>query len=179
MAHHPAATTFWILDQNAIIMNPTLSLESHVLAPRRLDSIMLRGVPVVPPDSVIETYRHVPAERVQFVITQSADGLSPASMIVKRGAWAEYLLDAWFDPIFRYYGFQKAEQHALEHIVQWHPTILTKMAVVQKNVLNSAPAGYKSGDFVVHLSACDGADAVSAGCEAEFEAFWEVRSVLP
>lgn len=35
------------------------------------------------------------------------------------------------------YNFQKAEAHALEHIVQWHGTILAKLALVPQRVLNS------------------------------------------
>jgi len=74
---------------------------------------MRRGVPVVPPNSIIETYKYVTPERVQFIVTQDAEGLQPGSMIIKAGPWAHFFLDAWFDPLFRYYGFQKAEQHAL------------------------------------------------------------------
>jgi len=113
MKEYKYSTYFWALDQDAVIMNPSLSLEEHVLAPGRLGSIMRRGVPVVPPSSIIETYKYVPPERVQFIITQDAEGLQPGSIIVKAGPWAHYFLDAWFDPLFRSYGFQKAEQHAL------------------------------------------------------------------
>lgn len=35
------------------------------------------------------------------------------------------------------YNFQKAEAHALEHIVQWHGTILAKLALVPQRILNS------------------------------------------
>lgn len=94
-------------------MNPALSLEAHITTPARLGELMRRDVPVVPPDSVIRTYRHVPPERVQFIVSQDTEGLAPSSMIVKRGQWASYLLDAWYDPIFRLYNFQKAERHAL------------------------------------------------------------------
>lgn len=113
MKEYKYSTYFWALDQDAVIMNPSLSLEEHILAPERLDSIMRRGVPVVPPNSIIETYKYVTPERVQFIVTQDAEGLQPGSIIIKAGPWAHYFLDAWFDPLFRYYGFQKAEQHAL------------------------------------------------------------------
>jgi mannan polymerase II complex MNN11 subunit len=113
MAAYPYSSTFWFLDQNSIIMNPSLSLEAHITAPQRLSKLMRRDVPIVPPDSVIRTYRHVPADRVQFIISQDVEGLAPTSMIVKRGEWASYLLDAWYDPLFRLYNFQKAERHAL------------------------------------------------------------------
>ncbi|KAG0638908.1 galactosyl transferase GMA12/MNN10 family-domain-containing protein [Tuber brumale] len=182
MKEYKYSTYFWVLDQDAVIMNPSLSLEEHILAPERLGSIMQRGVPVVPPSSVIETYKHVPPERVQLIITQDGEGLQPGSMILKAGSWANYLLDAWFDPIFRYYGFQKAEQHALEHIVQWHPTVLTKMAMIPQKIMNSYPNApglggtYEDGDFLVHLKGC--AEGKGRSCEKEFQKYLKKRTPL-
>ncbi|KAL0635347.1 putative alpha-1,6-mannosyltransferase mnn11 [Maublancomyces gigas] len=179
IATFPYSTTFWLLDQDSIIMNPALSLEAHITSTDRLRSLMLRDVPIVPPESVIKTYRHVAAEKVQFILTQDADGLSPGSMIVKRGEWASYFLDTWYDPLFRFYNFQNAEQHALEHIVQWHPTILTKLALVPQNIMNAYPGtaagAYKDGDFVIRLSGCD---APKRDCEKEFLTYWEKRKVI-
>ncbi|CUS09554.1 unnamed protein product [Tuber aestivum] len=180
MKEYKYSTYFWFLDQDAVIMNPSLSLEQHILVPGRLGSIMRRGVPVVPSSTVIETYKHVPPERVQFIITQDAGGLQPGSMIIKAGPWAHYLLDAWFDPIFRNYGFQKAEQHALEHIVQWHPTVLTKLAVIPQKIMNSYPdvpglgGTYEDGDLLVRLKGC--AEVKGRSCEKEFQKYLEKRT---
>ena len=79
---------------------------------------MIVNEPVVPPDSVIKTFGNLKGERIDVVVTQDKDGISHSSFIVRNGEWAKYFLDAWFDPIYRSYNFQKAEQHALEHIVQ-------------------------------------------------------------
>jgi mannan polymerase II complex MNN11 subunit len=74
---------------------------------------------VVPPDSVIKTFANLKGDRIDLILTQDKDGLSPSSFVVRNGEWAKYFLDAWFDPIYRSYNFQKAETHALEHIVQY------------------------------------------------------------
>src|SRR5690349_18826814 len=50
MATYKHSEYFWYLDQDAIIMNPSLSLENHVLS--QLSSLMRRDVPIVPPNSV-------------------------------------------------------------------------------------------------------------------------------
>lgn len=106
---------------SALIMAPQLSLEEHVVSPKRLESLMLLDHPVVPPDSVIHTFSHLRGENIDFIVAQDATGLSPASMIIRNGEWARYFIDAWFDPLYRSYNFQKAERHALEHLVQYVP----------------------------------------------------------
>ena len=94
-------------------MNPSLSLESHILGKRRLESIMLKDKPVVPPDSVIKTFSHLKSDKINIVLTQDGEGLCQGSFILRRGDWARFFLDTWFDPLYRSYNFQKAEGHAL------------------------------------------------------------------
>ena len=98
---------------------------------------MIIDKPVVPPDSVIKTFSHLRGERVDFILTQDREGLASGSFLVRTGEWAKFFLDAWFDPLYRSYNFQKAEAHALEHLVQWHGTILAKLALVPQKMLNS------------------------------------------
>ncbi|KAL8936167.1 MAG: hypothetical protein Q9211_004318 [Gyalolechia sp. 1 TL-2023] len=177
---HPHSTYFFALSPHALIMNPAINLKSHVLEKKKLESIMLTDRPVVPPDSVIKTFGNLKGDRVDLVLTQDGEGLCQGSFILKGGEWAKFLLDTWFDPLYRSYNFQKAEGHALEHIVQWHPTILTKLALVPQRLLNSynvdiASRGgkdvmYKDGDFVVRLVACELYQ--NRDCEKEFELYY-------
>lgn len=113
MTIYPYTTYFFHLDQRALIMNPSLSIEEHVMNPLRLESLMLKDLPVVPPDSVIKTFSHLRPDHVDLVLTQDDDGLGVGSMILRHGEWAKFFLDGWFDPIYRNYNFQKAEIHAL------------------------------------------------------------------
>ena len=118
MTLHPGSSFFWYLDATAIIMNPSITIHTALLTPSKLESLMITNAPVVPPDSVIKTFSNLKGDRIDLVITQDKDGLAPSSFVVKNGEWAKYFLDVWFDPIYRSYNFQKAEYHALEHIVQ-------------------------------------------------------------
>lgn len=118
MTLYPHSTYVFYLTSTALIMSPSLSLEQHIMEPKRLESLMLVDKPVVPPDSVIKTFAHLKGDRIDFVLTQDHDGLAGGSMILRNGDWARFFLDAWFDPLYRSYNFQKAEGHALEHIVQ-------------------------------------------------------------
>lgn len=179
MTLYPGSTFFWYLDSTALIMTPSLAIHTHLLTPSRLESLMIANAPVVPPDSVIKTFGNLKGDRIDFVVTQDKDGLAPSSFVVKNGEWAKYFLDSWFDPIYRSYNFQKAESHALEHIVQWHGTILAKLAIIPQNLLNAYATGpaspkdglFKEGDLVATFPGCD-KDA--RDCAKEQQTYFEV-----
>jgi len=174
---NPHSSYFFYLDHRALITNPALSLEKHIMSKPRLESLMLLDQPVVPPDSIIKTFHNRNAEHIDLVLTQDHEGLSTASFIIRRGDWAKFFLDAWFDALYRSYNFQKAEAHALEHLVQWHGTVLTKLALVPQRTLNSYTKGeaeerYSDGDFVAHLHGCD-KDDTGRSCENELTPLYE------
>ena len=217
LTKYPHSTYFFTLSPHSLIMNPKISLTSHVMDKKRLESLMLRDKPVVPPDSVIRTFTHLKGDKVDLVLTQDGEGLCQGSFIIRRGEWAKFFLDTWFDPLYRSYNFQKAEAHALvrtpfssllilthptnplltpplssspltppsahhqEHVVQWHPTILTKLALVPQYLLNSYGVDiqsrggkdvmYKEGEFVVRLVGCELDQA--RYCEKEFDMYYQ------
>lgn len=113
MTLYPNGRYFWYITQNALIMNPDVTVERHIMNADQLDSIMLRDQPIVPPDSVIKTFPQLKGEHVDCAVTQDADGLAPESFILRGGEWSKFFLDTWFDPLYRSYNFQKAETHAL------------------------------------------------------------------
>jgi mannan polymerase II complex MNN11 subunit len=60
-----------------------------------------------------------------------------------------------------------------EHIVQWHPTILSKLALIPQRTFNSYNKGdtegaYKDGDFVIRFPGCD---EPGRSCTGESEIF--------
>lgn len=73
-----------------------------------------------------------------------------------------------------------------EHIVQWHPTILTKLALVPQHLINSygvdiASRGgkevmHKEGEFVVRLIGCELDSA--RYCEKEFDTYYQQWKAL-
>ncbi|KAK3946408.1 glycosyltransferase family 34 protein [Diplogelasinospora grovesii] len=180
MTEFPDASFIWYLDQDSFVMNPSLKIEDHVMAPKRLESLMIKDHPVVPPDSIIKTFNHLKGGDVDFVLTQDNEGLSAGSFVLRNGEWAKFFLETWFDPIYRSYNFQKAETHALEHIVQWHPTILSKLALVDQRTINSyskSESGqeYKDGDIAVRFVDCEKLGIQA--CENESQKFaqqWRV-----
>ncbi|KAF2141255.1 glycosyltransferase family 34 protein [Aplosporella prunicola CBS 121167] len=162
MTVFPHSTFFFYLDYNTLILEPSINVETHITDKNRLEELMIVGLPVVPPDSVITTFSHLSGDSVNLILTQDAEGLCQNSFIVRRGEWAKYFLDAWFDPLYRSYNFQKAEGHALEHVVQWHGTVLSKLALIPQRIMNSytqethgkTDSLYQEGDFVVSWPSC-------------------------
>ena len=114
----PHSTYMWYLDQNSLIMNPDLTVEGHIMNPKRLEALMIKDQSIVPPDSVIKTFGHLKGNQVDFVLTQDKDGLAQGSFIIRRGEWSKFFLDTWFDPLYRSYNFQKADTHALVSFLQ-------------------------------------------------------------
>ncbi|MCJ1362944.1 hypothetical protein MMC16_002050 [Acarospora aff. strigata] len=180
MTLYPHSTYFFSLSAHSLIMNPSLSLNTHILSPQRLESLMLKDKPVVPPDSVIKTFSHLKGDKIDLILTQDTEALCQGSFIVRQGDWARFFLDSWFDPLYRNYNFQKAEGHALEHVVQWHPTVLTKLALVPQRIMNAyntlspSQAGsdlYKDDDFVVRFAGCE-VDS-KRNCEQEMGGYYE------
>lgn len=163
MTAFPHSTYFFYLDINSLIVNPELTIEEHIMNKSRLEDLMIVGLPVVPPDSVIKTFAHISGDNIDLVLTQDSDNLCQNSFIIRRGDWAKFFLDAWYDPLYRSYNFQRAEGHALEHIVQWHGTILAKLALIPQRMLNAYTRSesvenkdsmYQEGDFVVAFPDC-------------------------
>ncbi|KAI9735725.1 MAG: hypothetical protein M1818_006333 [Claussenomyces sp. TS43310] len=175
MATFPQATYFWFIDQNALIMNPDITIEQHIMDARRMETLMLRDQPVIPPDSVIKTFPQLRGEYIDLALTQDSEGLVAGSFILRRSEWSKFFLDTWFDPLYRSYNFQKADTHALEHIIQWHPTILSKLALIPQRTMNAYSKGegasviYKDGDFVITFANCNAANY--ADCEIEADTF--------
>ncbi|KAI5457390.1 galactosyl transferase GMA12/MNN10 family-domain-containing protein [Mariannaea sp. PMI_226] len=159
MTLYPDARFIWFLDQNSLIMNLDLSIEEQVTKPQKLDSLMLKDRPIVPPNSIIKTFSHLKGQDARFIISQDKAGLVMDSMVIRNGEWAKFFAETWINPLYRSYNFQKAERHALEHIVQWHPTILTKLALVPQRTLASYTGtndedSYRDGDFVAVMAGC-------------------------
>ncbi|CAN8103603.1 unnamed protein product [Discula destructiva] len=175
---HPDATYFWYVDVDTFIMNSQLSVERDVMAAGRLEQTMIVDHPVVPPDSIIKTFSHLSGAGVDLVLTQDKDGLATSSFILRNSEWSRFFLETWFDPIYRSYNFQKADLHALEHIVQWHPTILSKLALVPQRTINSYAKPdkgqeYQTGDLAVRFHQC-AKSLKSPTCETDAEPYISV-----
>ncbi|KAK9855378.1 hypothetical protein MYU51_002863 [Penicillium brevicompactum] len=181
IATHPGSDYFFHLSPHSLIMNPTKSLKSHILEKGKLEELMMKDAPVVPPDSIIKTFAHQKENDVDLIITQDKEDLNPGSFILKSGEFARFFLDMWFDPLYRGYNFAKAETHGLDHILQWHPTVLARTALVPQRTIGSyskdslrasSDGTYKEGDLVIQFRGCEFTEG--RDCEREMEPYYKM-----
>lgn len=172
----PDAEYFWVLDQNSKIMNFDVDMEATILDTSKLEQLMLRDVAIVRGSDIIKTFKLNKAEDVQLIITQDDVGLNSASFIFKNSFTSISLLDFWNDPNHRsYQNFDRGASSALNHIMQWHHTYLSRLAVVPSRIFAAktlAPAAfteilYNAGDFVITFDDCDS----QATCISQFNTF--------
>ncbi|KAG6300167.1 hypothetical protein E4U09_007307 [Claviceps aff. purpurea] len=176
LSKYPDCQFIWYLGQDAYIMDPSKSLDDQVTNARKLESLMIKDYPVVQPDSIIKTFSHLRGDNIDLIVCQDKEGLVHQSVVIRNGEWAKFFVETWFDPMYRNYNFQKAERHALEHIVQWHPTVLSKLALVPQRTFASYSKSsygdqYQEGDFVVMFAGC--VQTGQESCETESSHYWE------
>ena len=183
---HPDINYIWSLTPHALVTAPSLSLHSHILS--NLSALMQKDTPVVPPDSVIHTYSHIMPNTAHLILSQDMDNLAHTSFLLKNtpgtsdtgtpdphASFAEYLLDAWFDPLYRTYAFHLADLHALEHLIQWHPTITARLALIPQRIFNSynfATAPRKLTDETGHTLKVTDENGVIQDAVREHDSMW-------
>lgn len=158
------AAWMWWLEQDAVIMNAKFDIGAELVFDKAaLSHRMLRDTPVIPPQSIIHTYKHVPADQIKLITTQNDGGISMSSFLIRNDLlYGRMLFDYLRDPLHRNYnGFRNAGsgsavEAAFTHLVQWHPAILSKMALVSPSLLGALPedgkliqgTAFKEGGFV-------------------------------
>lgn len=176
MLAFPHAEWFWYLDEDALVMKRNIELIQYVLNKDSLDPIMMREAPLVPPDGAIKTYRNSKASSVRLIITQTEKKLETYSFIVKNDDTGRAIVNMWGDPLYlNYQNFHFGVDSALTHILQWHPFVLSKTAIIPSRTIgaryeidNSKDERYSyfKNDFVAQWADCQNPVA----CEAAFAA---------
>ena len=125
-------------------------------------------------------------------------GINTGSFALRRGAWADWLLDMWTDGAFVAAGWVFKEQDALLHLMLQHARVRDAVGVVRQRALNAYPTDrderekgvdgggwlggkseeeargmmWRRGDLVVHLAGCG---TVEGSCDALWGEMWAQR----
>ncbi|MCJ1396828.1 hypothetical protein MMC11_000018 [Xylographa trunciseda] len=214
-AAYPSATWLWWLDLDALIMTPSLPLH-ELLSPTTLPSVLLpAGTPIrgiVGPTkynvsfptrfvSGWESTRAPDADALQMLVTQDEMfGINTGSFALRRGAWADWVLEMWTDGRFVESDWVFKEQDALLHLMLQHEVVRDAVGVVRQRALNAYPTDrqeretgveggawlqgkteeeargmmWRKGDLVVHLAGCG---TIEGSCDELWLEKWEQREV--
>ena len=111
-------------------------------------------------------------ESINLVLAQDCSGFNLGSFFIRRSAWAEQLLDVWWDPVAyeqKHMEWEHKEQDALEQLYISQPWIRKHTAFVPQRMINSFPpaACAENGanerfhydrndrDFLVNMAGCE------------------------
>lgn len=186
----PNSEWFWWLDLHTYIMEPEISLEEQVFS--KLDNITNRQLGDFNPLHISPDVPYVDlTSPVELIITQDCGGFNLGSFLIKKGEWAETLLDIWWDPVFyeqKHMIWEHKEQDALEMLYTNLPWIRERTTFLPLRSINAFPPGAcwqeandpryfyneKDRDFMVNMAGCDwGRD-----CWTEMEYFKQLSRKL-
>ncbi|CAR28236.1 hypothetical protein ZYGR_0N07290 [Zygosaccharomyces rouxii] len=165
----PQAKYLMFVDQDAVIMKTNLPLQQHILNPKILELGLLKDKPVVP-NSNIKTYKHFQTAGTKIIVPQGPDGVFDLStFLVSTDLYGKAFLEYLIDPLFMDYDWPSFES-SLGHLLQWHPQLLKRTAVVSNKIIAAtydpvkgfaAPGPdakpvmhYTEGDLVISLKGC-------------------------
>jgi len=175
-------TRFWWLDLNTYIMEPSVSLQSHIF--NDLPSTTYRDIRAYNPLNVqhplsasyLDTNTRSPTgdnlgTSINMIIPQDCGGFNLGSFFVRRSAWTDRILDIWWDPVHyeqRHMQWEHKEQDAFEYLYESQPWIRPHVAFIPQRKINSFPPGAcgDGGNETIHYSEKERDFVVSmAGCE--------------
>lgn len=135
----PEAEWFWYLDQDGMIMNNRVNLLTDLLSKKALQTNILKERPIIPPEGYIKTYKNLKPENVRLIMTQSESMVVTNSFIVKNDVMGRAIMDFWGDKLnLNYNNFPFGPDSVITHVLQWHPFILSKTALIPTRLINSA-----------------------------------------
>ncbi|KAK6202659.1 galactosyl transferase GMA12/MNN10 family-domain-containing protein [Scheffersomyces amazonensis] len=164
----PESKWFWYLDEDGLIMDMNIDLDDYILASDSLRPVMQREQPIIPPNGAIKTYKNARPENIRLIITQSDAKVETESYIIKNDSVGRSIIEIWGNPLYlNYPSFPFGPDSALTHILQWHPFILSKTAIIPaRNIASIHNTGnigdastdklhYFDGDFAATWSSCE------------------------
>lgn len=166
-------------------MEPSYSLQDHLF--NNLEKHVYRDInewnPLNISHPIQEPYLDETARRadgdgdvnsIDLILSQDCSGFNLGSFFVRRSAWAERLMDIWWDPVAyeqKHMAWEHKEQDALESMYQSHPWVRQHTAFVPQRMINSFPPAAcadnsgqnntrfhyddKARDFVVNMAGCE------------------------
>ncbi|EPX73371.1 alpha-1,2-galactosyltransferase Gmh1 [Schizosaccharomyces octosporus yFS286] len=165
MEKYPTAKWIWWLDQDALIMNNSQSLQDLFLSPEKLKSSLLTDQPLWS-QIITEEKRRTPSaydnemiENVEFLISEDHNGVNAGSFLVKNTETMALFMDLLTEPLLVDYKVVRHEQDLIGLMLHHHPQLAAKFGILPQRYLNAYPHAptdmeYHPGDLLVHFAGC-------------------------
>ncbi|TDZ54869.1 putative alpha-1,6-mannosyltransferase MNN10 [Colletotrichum trifolii] len=180
---YPKAEWVWWLDLNTYVMELSNPLQNHIF--NDISKHVYRDINEYNPlnishpftDPYLDEESRSPvgdgkSESVNLMLSQDCSGFNLGSFFVRRSAWADRMLDVWWDPVAyeqKHMEWEHKEQDALEQLYTTQPWIRKHTAFLPQRMINSFPPGacsengndtrihydQKDRDFVVNMAGCE------------------------
>ncbi|KAK6543919.1 hypothetical protein TWF694_000637 [Orbilia ellipsospora] len=175
----PDAHWVWWLDTDAMIMNPEIDLNTHLLSHTAMRSKLLAGEEFLKGGTKHTGHymsKNADPKNIDILISQDHNGLNAGSFFLRRSKFTQMLMDFWEEPFYVYNGWPGKEQDALLHMVQHHRQVRERTGLIPQRTLNGYPVGWESmgwfkGDLVLHLAGC----WVDHACNERWKDGWDKR----
>lgn len=161
----PNAKRFVFIEDTSLIADFKLSVEDNLLNPKILDVALLRDTPISP-NSIIKTYNNLDLSGVSIVIPHSKENkILTSTFVVSNDIYSKAFLEYISDPLIKDFEWENLD-HCIGHVLQWHPTLLAKTAIVHQKLFSSEydethlkseevdTTHYTEGDFVANFPNC-------------------------
>lgn len=169
MREHPHAEWFWWLDLSTYIMEPSITLDSHIF--NNLEANTFRNLSTgFNPLNMKEDIPFLNYQKeINMIIPQDCGGFNLGSFFIRRSEWTERLLDLWWDPVFyeqKHMEWDHKEQDSFENMFAASAWIRNSVAFVGNRKINAYPPGacdeqrhdrqffYADRDFCVNMAGC-------------------------
>ncbi|ORY03487.1 galactosyl transferase GMA12/MNN10 family-domain-containing protein [Clohesyomyces aquaticus] len=176
---YPTAEWVWLLDTDIILMAPSTSIITDILAPAAIAKGLMRSTPIL--DGMLSEHRtniSTPStfavHDIDILITQDHQSVNTGSVFFRRTAFTRWILEMMTDySMLMGNDHPGAEQDALKHLMLEHPLVRKHVGVYPQRKFNAyveggKEMGYRDGDLLVHMAGC----WVGERCKDWFEEFW-------
>ncbi|KAF1991743.1 glycosyltransferase family 34 protein [Aulographum hederae CBS 113979] len=178
---HPQAQWVWWLDLDAIIMTPSVSLNSLLLSHASMRKAITFGKDYVhggnkKTGSRMGEKDDVDLADIDLLVAQDHNGVNAGSFLLRRSVFTQMLMDLWRDPLFVQQPWEGREQEVLRKLIVNHSTVRQHVGLIGQRVINSYPQGgdimgWREGDLIVHMAGC----WVSNHCQEWWRDFWNKK----
>lgn len=161
----PNSKRFVFIEDTSLITNFKLSVENNLLNPKILDVALLRDAPILP-DSVIKTYKHLDLSDVSIIIPHTKENkILTSTFIISNDIYGKAFIEYINDPLIKDFEWENLN-HCIGHILQWHPALLAKTAIVHQKLISSEydeaylknkeadTTYYTESDFIANFPNC-------------------------